>query len=269
VTLALTQPIKWHGGKHYLADWIISLMPPHTHYVEPFFGGGSVLLKKDPNKVSEVANDAYGELTNFWCVLRDENDFKEFQRNVQAVPFSEIEFYLTKGTAETSHVEAAVQFFIQARQSRQGLMRDFATLSRNRTRRGMNEQVSSWLTAIDGLPDIHSRLKRVVILGSPAVDVIRKQDGVNTHFYCDPPYLHETRMSIGVYEHEMTVEDHVDLIQTLACIEGTFQLSGYPSELYDGYADKYGWKCESREIDNKASGKKVKETKIECLWMNY
>ncbi len=31
-------------------------------------------------------------------------------------------------------------------------MRDFATLSRNRTRSGINEQVSAWLNVIEGLP---------------------------------------------------------------------------------------------------------------------
>lgn len=39
-----TSPLKWHGGKHYLAARIVALMPPHTHYVEPFAGGLSVLL---------------------------------------------------------------------------------------------------------------------------------------------------------------------------------------------------------------------------------
>lgn len=45
----LTGPLKWHGGKSYLADWIISLMPKHLHYVEPYAGGLAVLLAKDPN----------------------------------------------------------------------------------------------------------------------------------------------------------------------------------------------------------------------------
>ena len=62
--MTLTQPIKWHGGKHYLAAKIINLMPEHIHFVEPFFGGGSVLLEKDPTGVSEVVNDIDGELTN-------------------------------------------------------------------------------------------------------------------------------------------------------------------------------------------------------------
>ena len=56
VTSSLTQPLKWHGGKHYLASEIIALMPRHIHYVEPFFGGGSVLLRKPFEGVSEVVN---------------------------------------------------------------------------------------------------------------------------------------------------------------------------------------------------------------------
>jgi DNA adenine methylase len=65
----LTPPLKWHGGKYYLARRIIELMPPHLHYCEPFFGGGAVLMAKDPKGVSEVVNDIYGELINFWRVL--------------------------------------------------------------------------------------------------------------------------------------------------------------------------------------------------------
>lgn len=41
---ALTPPLKWHGGKHCLADKIVALMPPHTHYCEPFAGGLALLL---------------------------------------------------------------------------------------------------------------------------------------------------------------------------------------------------------------------------------
>ena len=47
-----TPPLKWHGGKHYLASLIVGLMPQHLHYVEPFFGGGAVLLARDPNDPS-------------------------------------------------------------------------------------------------------------------------------------------------------------------------------------------------------------------------
>jgi len=50
----LIPPLKWHGGKHYLAPQVVARMPPHRHYVEPFAGGLSVLLARDYHGVSEV-----------------------------------------------------------------------------------------------------------------------------------------------------------------------------------------------------------------------
>jgi len=32
-------------------------MPPHLHYMEPYFGGGAVLFAKQYEGVSEVVND--------------------------------------------------------------------------------------------------------------------------------------------------------------------------------------------------------------------
>jgi DNA adenine methylase len=264
----ITQPLKWHGGKHYLAKRIIELMPPHVHYVEPFFGGGAVLLAKDPEGVSEVVNDLNAKLIGFWTVLACPTLFWEFVRRCEGTPFAQDAWRWSENGGETL-VERAWAFFVRMRQSRQGLGKDFATLSRNRTRRGMNEQVSSWLTAVDGLPEVHARLKRVVILNDDAIKVIRQQDGDNTLFYCDPPYLHETRASTVEYEHEMTREQHLELLTTLGLIKGKFILSGYPSELYSWAESQHGWRRVDIEIDNKASGKKAKEKKIECLWMNY
>lgn len=43
------QPLKWWGGKKYLAPRIIDLMPKHLHYVEPYGGGLAVLLNKNPS----------------------------------------------------------------------------------------------------------------------------------------------------------------------------------------------------------------------------
>jgi len=288
----LTQPIKWHGGKYYLRKWIIGLMPPHLHYVEPFFGGGGILLARDPDRdwmaadkqkltaavkgSSEVANDLHGELTNFWRVLQSTEDFEAFRQRVELTPFSETEFddafkqsNANDLNSSATPIERAVRFFILARQSRQGLMKDFATLSRNRTRSRINEQVSAWLNVIDGLPDIHQRLRNVVILNQSACDVIRKQDGEHTLFYCDPPYVHETRSTTGEYAFEMTESQHCELLDILAGVQGKFMLSGYPSELYRKWEQRHGWKRHEFLIDNKASSGKVKEQKTECLWCNF
>src|SRR5262249_47933537 len=84
----LVPPLKWHGGKHYVAPKVLELMPRPLHYVEPFFGGGQVLFRRDPadprywwdgptsdgrkaDGVSEVVNDLDGDLMNFYRVLKD------------------------------------------------------------------------------------------------------------------------------------------------------------------------------------------------------
>jgi DNA adenine methylase len=279
----LPKPLKWHGGKHYLAEWIIEQTPPHLHYVEPYFGGGSVLLARDPDSnwmgggslppkfqgCSEVVNDRNGELMNFWAVLRDDDLFGRFIRIIEATPVSQ-PMWEEAAVPGESQVERAVRFFIRSRQSRQGLGVTFVTLSRNRTRRGMQESVSSWLSVVEGLEDVHRRLRRVVILNDDACKVIRKQDGDNTHFYCDPPYLGPERSGDSEYgAFEMTESQHRELLETLAAIQGTFQLSGYHSQLYDEFAARNGWRCTEVQIDNKASRASKKAIKTECLWMNY
>ena len=81
-------------------------------------------------------------------------------------------------------------------------------MSKNRTRRKMNEQVSSWLTAVEGLAEVHDRLKRVVMLNDDAVAIITREDSPNTLFYLDPPYVHEARITTHDYSQEMTEHDH-------------------------------------------------------------
>jgi DNA adenine methylase len=270
ITERLTAPLKWWGGKHYMAQHIIGLMPAHLHYVEPFAGGLAVLLEKNPRGVSEVVNDLNRELTNFWRVLQREDTYAAFQRLVEATPFSEVEWEeadARQHPIKDCDVEAAVAFFIRCRQSRAGGFRDFATLSRNRTRRQMNEQTSAWLTAIDGLPAVAARLRRVVILNESAIEVIRREDGENTLFYLDPPYLHETRTAIATYKHEMTEDDHRELLTTIKQCQGKVVLSGYPSQLYDKELAR--WRRLDFQIDNKAAGGKTKREMTEAVWMNY
>jgi DNA adenine methylase len=267
----LSPPLKWHGGKHYLASRIIELMPLHTHYVEPYFGGGAVLLAKNPEGVSEVVNDLNRELTNFWRVLQDDDMFAIFLRRVQATPFSEAEFNRDDSCPASANdsPKRAAKFFVRCRQSLAGRMDVFAPLSRTRTRRAMNEQAAAWLSAIEGLPVVHTRLARVVILCRDALDVIRQQDGPDTFFYVDPPYLPGTRTAPSVYSHEMTDYDHGLLLSVLGGIEGKFLLSGYHNKLYNDAAERYEWRRTDFDLPNHAAGGAVKRRMIESVWMNY
>jgi DNA adenine methylase len=282
-------PLKWYGGKFYLAKWIVNQFPPHLHYVEPFFGGGAVFFARDPNKdwfagdptfqgrseqrgCSEVINDIHGDLVNFYKVVRDSNAFYDFSKQVRLQPFCEHVWMKSQALLadpQTLPVPRAVAFFFKMRMSRQGMGSDFATLTRNRTRGRISEQVNAYLGAVENLVEVHERLQRVVILNRDAIDVIKTQDGPRTLFYLDPPYMGAVRERPGQYDFELADEQHEQLLETLSRIEGKFLLSGYANELYNTWADRCGWSCETKEQANHASSKKVKDVMVECLWKNW
>jgi DNA adenine methylase len=239
--------------------------------VEPYAGGLSVLLAKDPEGTSEVVNDTSFRLTNFWRVLQDPGLWLKFQHRVSMTPFSEIEWNnaLEIPSGVYSDYVAAAMFFVRCRQSMAGRMKNFAPLTKSRLRRGMNEQVSAWLGAVEGLQAVHERLMRVVIENRDALDVIRQMDTPDTVFYCDPPYLHETRATVGEYDHEMTDQQHMDLLELLSVIEGKFLLSGYFSRLYDDFARECGWHMVAFELPNNSAGGAVKRRMTECVWTNF
>src|SRR5262249_29647048 len=148
-----------------------------------------------------------------------------------------------------------------------GRMDAFAPLSRTRTRRNMNEQCSAWITAVEGLAEVHARLRRVAILNRGGCEVIRSQDGPNTLTYCDPPYLGTTRTAPNVYGFEMTRDDHVRLLATIKAAKGMVMISGYANDLYD--SQLAGWTRHEFDLPNNAAGGREKRRMTECLWCNF
>ena len=277
--MKIVPPIKIHGGKSYLSKKIWELMPPHIHRVHPYGGGFNDGWNWPYEGVSEVYNDLDRRLTNFFRVLQNEKLFVMFQRKVEAIPFSQREWKVNNelcrelgwngNIPDEGLVMRAVNFFVNVRQSLAGRMDSFAPLSKNRTRRGMNEQASAWLNAVDGLPAVHSRLRRVVILNDEATKVIEREDSKNTLFVCDPPYYPDTCTAPDVYNFEMRRDQHAYLLEVLANIQGKFILSGYDNDLYRSYEETLGWKRHEVELANHAAGGNSKRRMVEVLWKNY
>lgn len=266
-TPRVPQPLKYHGGKYYMAPQIVALMPPHVHYVEPYAGGLAVMLAKDCVGVSEVVNDIDGDLMNFWNVLKEATASVAMRTRLEFTAFSETEWNYACQDLPRDQVMRAWAFFVKCRQSLAGRMEDFATLTKNRIRGGMNEQVSAWLGAIDGLPLVHARLQRVAIRNKPALEVIEEEDSPNTLFYLDPPYREETRSAPKVYRYEMSVRDHYELLLALLSVQGKVMISGYRSQLYEDML--LGWELHTFDVPNNAASGNKKQRKEECLWCNF
>lgn len=257
----------WYGGKFNHLEWLLPLLPETHHYCEPFAGSAAVLLNRRPSPV-ETYNDVDGEVVNFFRILRMRSD--DLTRAIALTPFSREEFHrAVSGSLDAiDPLERARRFYIRARQTRTGLAQT-ATLGRwanckETSRAGMSGVISRWIGGIEALPEIGARLLRVQIENRPAIDAIRLYDSPKTLFYCDPPYLHDTRGDSKAYGFEMTETEYIALAQVLHGAQGKVALSGYRNRLMDRlYQD---WRRFDAPAKQCHASKKPRQ---ECLWMNY
>lgn len=130
----------------------------------------------------------------------------------------------------------------------------------------MSGVISRWLGAIEDLPQITERLLRVQIENRPASDVINLYDSPDTLFYCDPPYVHETRGDVKAYGYEMTNREHADLAKLLNEARGMVAVSNYQCELMDQLYPPPKW---HKTLSGARTNHATKGTRIEVLWTNY
>lgn len=118
-----------------------------------------------------------------------------------------------------------------------------------------------WCDTPKRIMDAAERLRGVQIENRPALDVIKRFNYPNVLIYADPPYLLSTRYG-KQYKHEMTEEDHQEMLEALKAHKGPVLLSGYDSPLYNDALQH--WKRE--EIDAMAQ---TSTKRREVLWMNF
>ncbi len=258
----------WYGGKFSHLGWLLPLLPKCHHYCEPFAGSAAILLNRAPSPV-ETYNDLDGEVCNFFRVLREQRD--TLAEAIALTPFSREEFSVACDLDPTqTPFERARRFYTRARQVRTGLAQT-ATIGRwanckNTSRAGMSGVVSRWLGGVDALPDIGERLLRVQIENRPAVDVIRLYDSEDTLFYCDPPYVHDTRGDSKAYVHEMTDDQHRELADSLNAAKGMVAFSNYDCELINSLYPSKRWK---KIVGPSKTIHSTKDKRSEVLWVNY
>jgi len=242
-----------------LAPWIIEHMPPHRCYVEPFGGGGSVLLRKQ-RVHSEVYNDIEDTIVNLFRCARDHGP--ELGRLVSLTPFSRVEYENASEPCEDP-LEQARRSVIRALQgfgsdSLSGPSKSGFRASSNGSGR---TPARDWMNYPAALQRVVERLRGVVIENRPAETVMASHDTPETLHYCDPPYVHSTRSGRHGYKHEMTDEEHEGLAAFLKSLKGYVMLSGYPCDLYDWlYA---GW----RRVERQALADGAKP-RTEVLWLS-
>mgnify|MGYP000001593717 CR=1 FL=1 len=225
--------LRYFGGKWALAPWVIQHLPQdHRIYVEPFGGAASILMRKPRSKI-EVYNDLDDEIVGLFRVLQDKTQCQELVRRLKRTPYSRSEFELSFVRTDDPVIRSQ-RAIVRAYQAMHhtALFNPRKTTFADARHRTGSAKSHEWVNYPRSLAAVHRRLQGVVIEKRNALDVIRVQDTPETLFYVDPPYVPASRSS-GGYRHELSVQQHVELLEVLKGVRGMVVLSGYPSALYD------------------------------------
>jgi DNA adenine methylase len=256
--------VRWLGGKWRLAPWVISHMPPHTMYVEPFGGSASVLMRK-PRVAVEVLGDLDDELLNLYMVLRDPALAGRLWMGLTVTAFSDAEFRLAmRRLPNGDPVERARRMIARhAMQLSPDVRGEGAGTGFRRYSKSARRVASvDWTSFPDAMADLVARMQRVIIERLPAADTIRKHDREDALAYVDPPYVHSTRQEARKgYSFEMSDAAHEDLLHVLLAARGLVMVSGYASPMYDDALK--GWRRLTRVVNDHA-----RQARVEVLWIN-
>ena len=233
--MSVTRPaLRYHGAKFRLAGWILQFFPPHQTYTEAFGGAAGVLLQK-PRAYAEVYNDLDADVANFFAVLRDPDLAGQLALLCALTPYARDEFDLAW--------EPAVDMLERARRTAIRAQMGFGSAGATRGKTGLRTDTlrkystaqMDWASYPDALATAAKRFIGVLVENRPAIDVMRQHDTPETLHFVDPPYVHSTRVlrSQGGYRHELSDDDHEELIDALQSLLGMVVLSGYASDLYD------------------------------------
>lgn len=233
--------IRWAGGKGRQLDDLLPFIPDSKIYVEPFGGGGAVLLNK-PRSTIEVYNDLDRSLVNLFHVLRDEESFDRFSGMLGWTLYARETFHESLDCeSEPDPVLAAVKFYTMLNQSISGKRlagkHDWA-------RAKTDNLADRWILRQEKLGWIRDRLARVQIENHDALDVLTAWDSPGTVFYCDPPYVLDTRKKQRYYAVEADDDYHRKLVEQLKGLKGAVVLSGYLHPIYEPLMDA-GWSADS------------------------
>lgn len=254
----------YYGSKGYLSSWIVSNLPEHNAYVEPFAGSASVLVAKPPSRF-EVINDIDGNIVNFYRVLRNNPD--DLISLLQLTPYARDEYLYCRDSDSSNvpEVERARRFYVRACQSYGGIGGSSGFSSGTFKKTGAKP--ATFKRRIDDrLSWLADRLRNVEIQNTNALKLISVWgESPRAVLYLDPPYLGETRVSRNAYVYEAADQEfHEKMLDAIVRIPAAVVLSGYSSELYRSYL--HGWKKIERTVMLSSSNKKNQD-RTEVLWI--
>lgn len=258
---------RYPGSKWSIANWIIAHFPEGYEkmvYLEPFVGSGAVFFNKQPGSV-ETINDLESEIVNLFQVLRDQPD--ELKRVLDLTPYSREEYDRSFEPCDDP-VEKARRYMVKTTQAIGAKLQGTQKCGwGNHKQMRIGGTACKWGGISDTVDLAAARLRSdtthlVQIEHMDALKLIERYNNHDVLMYLDPPYLHSTRRSGALYNHEMDEAGQVLLLDAITKSRAKIVISGYESALYNRRLA--GWYKDSTQSRTTSA-----EMATETIWMNY
>lgn len=250
--------LKYPGAKNRLADWIVSYIPKHKVYLEPYFGSGAVFFNKEPVKI-ETINDLNHDVYNYFKIVREKPN--DLIRLLENTPYSREEYHQAYAKEQgISELERARRFCVKCYMGF-GASNKYKNGFRSSQQENSPKTTEGWLQLPAVLTEANHRLKHAQIENLPAEELIKRYNTKDVFIYCDPPYLPNTRKGY-LYEEEMTEGEHIALLELLKEHPGKVLISGYENKLYNSHLKDWNKTMKRTTAENGLA-------RTEVLWMNY
>jgi len=219
---SINSPFRYAGGKFYARKLILSHIPFHTQYIEPFAGGGSVFFAKEKVDFNHL-NDIDHELINVYNVIRDNpidliSFLKKRNTNLSRIPIElvndieigeclpakkELHKFFKNDYVPFDNIEEAGRWYYLNRTSYSGIM-NFQNMYWGYGDK-FSMQPKNWP---QNILKTSQKLQNVILTSLDFEAVIDNAEN-NSFLFIDPPYFSADQDKF--YSHSFSIEDHYRL----------------------------------------------------------
>lgn len=241
--------LKWVGGKTQIIDKVLSKFPTHIsgNYIEPFLGGGSVLLAvltaSNNNKIqisgSILASDINETLIALYNFIKQDPQlfydtilpYIQSYNSKSTPDEQEIYYYECRNEFNTlqdkTSLQAAVLFLFLNKTCFRGLWREGPN--------GFNVPFGHYknpeIVSLSTLQELYTLIQPVTFVCQNYVNALSNVSA-NDFIYLDPPYVPEKKSSFTRYSKcDFNDQEHVKLFNLLNNCPAKFVMSNSDSQL--------------------------------------
>lgn len=205
---AVAKPFGHPAGQMLQSRRIISMIPEHSTFVEPFCGSATIFFSKDPTDGDEVLNDLNKDYVKALKSLKSLKDHEIKVITKKRWTGSAGYYSRIKNMTPPSDKVGWLHWFLYKT--------TFSFGSMGKSFDSSDEGHTCTLNQAKRYEKIRERMKNAIITSTDWAECIRQYDAEDTFFYIDPPYYSAKDKRASSFKiGEVNLKHFVDILKSI------------------------------------------------------